>query len=269
MTNTPTSSLSSSNPPSQLLLITLASFALGALVLAGCDSSGPSSDGSRVNVGFGSTSSSTASTNTLAKASDPLVVTGGNDTLKIEDIRFIVSELKLDGDADSAEFETEKPVLTDLPLASSEVVSVAQGRVPPGVYNEFEFEVEDASLDDDENEEGLQQLRDDIDAAGFTNWPNEASMVVVGTFRSDGGEPQSFETYFDAEIEVEIEMEGRSFEVGGDDPARQLTVNLSPSRWFVSNGTPLDLSADEYQNPEEPVELEVEFEEESEVKFDD
>ncbi len=263
--------LTSLNPlQGRFFSLTLASLALGALVLAGCDSAGPSSDGSQVNVRFGSMSSpSTTSTSTFAKASDPLVVTGGNDTLKIEDIRFIVSEVELEGEADSSEFETEKPVLTDLPLGSSEVVSVAQGRVPPGIYNEFEFEVEDADLDDDEDEEELQQLRDDIDDAGFAEWPDEASMVVVGSFTPDGGEPQPFETYFDAEIEVEIEMEGRSFEVGGDDPARRLTVNLSPSNWFVSGGTPLDLSADEYQNPEEPVEFEIEFEEESEVEFDD
>jgi len=238
--------------------------------LAGCDSAGPSSGGGEVDVGFGTTSSSsTLSTSSLAKTADTLRVSGTNGTLKISDIQFIVSEVELEGEADSAEFETEQPVLTDLPLGSSEVVSVVQGRVPPGVYNEFEFEVEDADLDDDEDEEELQQLRDDIEDAGFTGWPDAASMVVVGTFTPDGGEAQSFETYFDAEIEVEIEMEGRSFEVGADDPARQLTVNLSPSRWFVSDGNPLDLSADEYQSPEEPVEFEIEFEEESEIEFDD
>jgi hypothetical protein len=50
-----------------------------------------------------------------------------------------------------------------------------------------------------------------------------------------------------------------------------LTVNLAPSNWFVSdNGNPTNLSLDQYQNPgEEPVEFEIEFQQESEVEFDD
>jgi hypothetical protein len=143
----------------------------------------------------------------------------------------------------------------------------ARGR---GGRDERCCEVEDADLDDGEDEEGIQQLQNDIENAGFTDWPNEANLVVVGSFTPSDGTAQPFTTYLDAEIEVEIEMEGRSFEIGGDDPDRKLTVNLSPSNWFVSDGNPEDLSADQYQNPEEElVEFEIEFEEESEVEFDD
>lgn len=245
----------------------LVGLALGAFLLAGCDSAGPSTEGSMVEVGFTSGSSST--TSSLAKANDTLEVEGTNGTLKIADVRFIVSEVELEGDADSAEFETEKPAFVDFPLNSSDVVSVASDRVPPGTYNEFEFEVGDADLDEGEDEASIQQLQNDIEAAGFSDWPSEASLVAVGTFTPSGGEPREFRTYFDAEIEVEVEMEGRTFEVGSGDPARQLTVSLSPSRWFVSDGDPMDLSADQYQNAEEPVEFEIEFEQESEVEFDD
>ncbi len=240
-----------------------------AVALVGCDSAGPSTNGGDVEVGFSTTSAPTSAA--LSKADDPLVVGGTNgDTLRIEDIRFIVSEVELEGEADSAEFETEKPAFVDLPLNSADVVSVVNGRVPPGTYNEFEFEVEDADLDDDENEEEVRQLREDIENAGFANWPDEASLVVDGSFTPSGGTTRSFTTFLDAEIEVEIEMENRPFEVGGDDPARQLTVNLSPSTWFVSNGNPVDLSADSYQNPDdgELVEFEIEFEEDSEIEFD-
>lgn len=255
------------------LTMALVGLSLGVL-LAGCDSAGTSTnDGGEVEVGFSSSSSSsTTSTTALAKRNDSTLVVGGanGDTLQIDDIRFIVSEVELEGEADSAEFETEKPAFVDFPLNSTDVVSVVNGQIPPGTYNEFDFEVEDADLDDDEDEEELEQLRADIEEAGFSDWPNEGSLVVVGTFAPSGGDAQSFTTYLDAEIEVEIEMDDRPFEVGGDDPSRQLTVNLSPSNWFVSDGNPVDLSADKYQNPEEElVEFEIEFEEESEVEFDD
>jgi len=250
-------------------LLFLVGLATVGLLVAGCDSTGSSPEnGSDVAVGFSSaTSTSSASTSAARTAEDSLAVTGANGTLKIGDIRFIVSEVELEGDADSAEFETEKPVFVDLPLRSADVVSVVNGRVPPGTYNELEFEVEDADLED---EEELDELRSDIEDAGFANWPDEASLVAVGSFTPDGGAARAFTTFFDAEIEVEIEMEDRPFEIGGNDTARELTVNLSPSRWFVAEGgDPLDLSADRFQNAEEPVELEIEFEEESEIEFDD
>lgn len=247
------------------LSILFVGLALGAFTLAGCDSAGPSTDGSTVEVGFASASSSKS----LAKANDTLVVAGTNGTLKLADVRFIVSEVGLEGEADNAEFETEKPVFVDFPLNASDAVSVARDRVPPGTYNEFAFEVGDADLDEGEDEAGIQQLQSDIEEAGFRDWPNKASLVAVGTFTPTGGEPREFRTYFDAEIEVEIEIEGSAFEVGSGDPARQLTVSLSPSRWFVSDGNPMDLSADTYHNGEEPVEFEVEFEQETDVEFDD
>lgn len=255
--------------PGNRLSILLLGFALGAFVLAGCDTAGTSTDGSDVEVSFTSTSASTTSSTPLAKANDTLVVEGTNGTLKIADVRFVVSEVELEGETDSTEFESEKPAFVDVPLNSTDVVSVASDRVPPGTYNEFEFEVGDADLDEGEDERDIQQLRSDIEDAGFGDWPNEASLVAVGSFTPTEGEPRPFTTYFDAEIEVELEMEGRPFEVGTSDPARELTVSLSPSRWFVSDGDPMDLSADQYQNVEEPVEFEIEFEKESEVEFND
>ena len=255
--------------PLRSALLAVAGLAFGLFVVVGCDSAGSSSNDSEVTVGFGTVAAPASSSSGFAKANDSLTVRGANGTLRIDDIRFIVSEVEMEGNADSAAFETDRPAFVDLPLDSTDVVSVVRGQLPPGTYNEFEFSVEDADLDDGEDEEEISRLRTAIADAGFTRWPSAASMVVVGTFRPDGGDPRSFTTYFDAEIEVEIEMDGRSFEVGGDDPSRQLTVNLSPSRWFVSDGQPLDLSSDEYQNRDEPVELEIEFEEESEIEFDD
>ena len=255
--------------PLRSALLAVVGLAVGLVVFSGCDSTGSSADESEVAVGFGTVGSTGTTAQVLPKADDSLVVTGANGTLTIDDIRFIVSEVEMEGEADSAEFETDNPAFVDLPLDSTEVVSVVRGQLPAGTYNEFEFSVEDADLDDGEDEGALDRLRANIEDAGFTNWPSAASMVVLGTYTPDGGDARTFTTYFDAEIEVEIEMEGRSFVVGGDDPSRRLTVNLSPSRWFVSDGQPLDLSSDEYQSRDEPVELEIEFEEESEIEFDD
>lgn len=174
------------------------------VAVVGCDSAGPSTDSSEVEVGF-ATSSSASSTNAFGKAAAdaPLVVSGSNDTLRIHDLRLIVDEVRLEGEADGAEFETEAPVFLDLPLNPTEIAPVAAGNIPPGLYSEFDFEVEDAELDDGDDDEGLQNLRDNIRAAGFENWPNEASMVVQGTFTPEGDTARAFTTYFEAEIEFE------------------------------------------------------------------
>jgi homoserine dehydrogenase len=97
------------------------------------------------------------------------------------------------------------------------------------------------------------------------------NVVLIGVGQVGSSVAQPFTSFLDAEIDVEIELEGRTVEIGSDDPARQLTVNLAPSNWFVSdNGNPTNLSLDQYQNPgEEPVEFEIEFQQESEVEFDD
>lgn len=256
----------------QLFALSLVGLALGVFVLTGCDLAGTSSDTSEVDIGFTTTSSSTSSLQKLAE--DELDITGSNGTLNITDIRLIVDEVELEGDDDNAEFEMEKPFFLDLPLDGTDVASVVTGQVPPGTYTEFEFEVEDADFDDDDDDEEqeLQNLRDEILSEGFSNWPDDASMVVVGTFTEDGT-TRSFITYFDAEIEVEIDMEDRPFEVGGDDASRRLTVNLDPARWFTKeDGTVQDLSQDNYTDTDELVEFELEYEFEDgvrEIEFDD
>lgn len=256
----------------RLFALSLAGLALGVFVLTGCDSAGTSSDTSEVDVGFTTTSSSTSSLE--KQAQDDLEITGSNGTLNITDIRLIVDEVDLEGNDDDAEFEMEKPFFLDLPLDGTDVASVVTGRVPPGTYTEFEFEVEDADFDDDDDdeEEELLSLRDEIENEGFTDWPADASMVVVGTFTEDGT-TRSFTTYFDAEIEVEIDMEDRPFEIGGDDASRRLTVKLDPALWFENvDGTVQDLSQNDYADTGELVEFDVEYEFEdgvTEIEFDD
>jgi hypothetical protein len=173
----------------------------------------------------------------------------------MSDVRLIVTELELEGDADSAEFEADSSFL-DLPLDTTDVETLAASQVPPARYDEFEFEVDDVDLEEsDDDEEALRDLRDQI-TGEFPDWPDGASMVVVGTFTPEGGTPQDFTTYFEAEIEVERELDP-ALEVTGDGLSRRLTVELDPTRWFRrSDGTVQDLT----QNSGELTELEVEFE---------
>lgn len=259
-----------------------------ALSFTACDSAGPSTSGDgEIQVGFSTSSSiSTSSTNAFAKAeSDSLVLSGANgDTLNIHDIRLIVDKVKLeqdgenqDGDDDGndsteveieREVEVERPSFLNLPLQGSEISPVAAGDVPEGSYNEFEFEVDD--LDDEEG--NAQALLSDIrNGDEFPNWPEDASMVVVGTFMPADGSPTAFTAYFAAEIEVERELQ-TPLEVTGEGFSRELVVRLDPGPWFTrTDGTLVDLSQSDYDTGEKPVEFEAEYEFEdgiSEIEFE-
>ncbi len=264
---------------SRFRLLPLILAVIVAVAVVGCDSTGPSTSGGEVAVSFSTTSSSVQSTPSLAKAdSDSLVVSGSNGRLQITDIRLIVDKVKLKQDTDDTnedgteieierEVEVERPRFLDLPLRESEVSPVAAGEVPEGTYNEFEFEVDD--LDDDEG--NAQELLSDIrNEEGFPNWPEDASMLVVGTFTPTEGTPTSFNTYFEAEIEIE-QMLTPPIEVNSESFSRELVVRLDPARWFErSNGTIEDLSQFDYDETETVRELEAEFEEGvAEIEYDD
>lgn len=237
--------------------------ATGAFAIFGCDAVGPASDDGQVSVGFKTVSPSFAKSGAVESAGGPdsLVISGSNGTLTLTDIRLVVSEIELEGVADSAEFESGASFL-DLPLDTNEVAPIAADAVPPGQYTEFEFEVEDVDFDeeedeDDEEEAQLRAVRDSIHEA-FPEWPDEASMVAVGSFRADDDTTRPFTTYFEAELEVERDLRP-PLDVTGNAFSRQLTVKLDPSQWFVSSGDlVLDLSQYDYEETEELVELEFE-----------
>lgn len=107
------------------------------------------------------------------------------------------------------------------------------------------------------------------DGDEFPNWPEDASMVVVGTFTPADGTPTSFTTYFEAEIEVERELQ-TPLEVTGEGFSRQLVVRLDPARWFKgTDGSPRDLSRSDFEQTDTVVEFEAEFEEGvSDIEFD-
>lgn len=249
---------------SRLLALTLAG-ALLTLGLSACDSGGGPADDGTVEVGFQSTSPSSSSSSLQAKSSHSLDLVGNGDTLSIRDIRFIVEDFKLDGDEDSLDFNAP-PVFVDLPLDETQFASAGQYNIPPRNYFEFEFEVDDLETDDDDSEQERQQaqelLSDIRNDHGFPDFPQDASMVVVGTFTPEGEEPQDFTSYLEAEIEVEREFpENNPLEITGDGGTRSLTVRMDPSIWFTnSNGDGGVRNLAEWQSTDNLLEIEEEFE---------
>lgn len=254
---------------------TMAACAAALLTLSACDNPA-GRDGSRVELRFGLAGARTASEARLQTGgSDQLVITGTNGTLTITDLRMIVAEFELEGDdginscgiranvvpgpsfdgddddgddddrddderEDDCEDFNAGPLFVDFPLGSAPS-SIATGNVPAGTYSEVEFKVED--LDDDEENADerarIDQLRAQI-LAQFPDWPRDASLLVVGTFRPTGGQPVPFRAFVEAEIEVEIELSPPLAVAQGE--SRGADVLLDPAALFRNGGSVVDLS---------------------------
>ena len=234
--------------------------------LAACsDSLGPNEQG-RVQVAFRVLSQS-------GNGGGPLVISGSNGTLTITDISLIVNEFELEVDEDACEVEGaedeeceefEAPAaFVRLPLDGDALVAVST-MVPAGTYHSVEFEVEDIDLDESDDDAGDINVITTAVRAAFPNWPDEASMVVVGSFTPTGGQPIPFTVFFDAEIEIEKNFVPA---LVVDQSNETVTIELDPSVWFKRfDGTVLNLSALNGQVVEFEAELEDGFQE---IEFDD
>lgn len=262
---------------------------IGSLVA--CDSSstdlGPDSITSNVGVQF-ETVTGEANKAAASAENDTLTIEGSNGTLRIDDIRFIVAEFELEredddkngddnnGDDDNGddddeqweEFELE-PFFVDLPLTNDEVISIGDSDIPGGLYEELEFEIEDLELNDGEDEEAYGDLAEAI-RSEFDDWPDDASMIISGTFTSSEGDERPFKVYADAEIEIEREFEP-ALEITSDDIEKMLSVRINPARWFErSDGTVLDLSQYDWDETDDLLEFSAEFEDGvEEIEIDD
>ncbi len=255
---------------------------LVAVALSGCDSTtGPGEDGARVSVSFrsgGAAGASVAASGLGRVASSvgarALTLTGSNGTLTLDEVWLIVAEFELERandddcddavDDDSCEEFNAPPQFIQLPLDGGSAPAVSQ-EVPPDLYDELEFEVEDIELDDDEDAGVVQALFNEIRAL-IPDWPEEASMLVTGSFTpTGGGAARSFRVFFEAEIEIEIEFEPALDLRDGQDAS--VTVVVDPALWFARpDGTVLDLS----QLQGQLVEFEAEFENGfTAIEFDD
>ena len=209
-----------------------------------------------------------------------LELTGSNGTLRIDEMYFIVAEFELDGDDDlcdddltdddCADFDAP-PSFLDVPLDGSGVIAV-QHTVAAGTYHELDFEIEDLDDDDEDNSAKAQQiaaLRAQI-LAQFPDWPQDASMMVVGTFTPTGGAAVPFRVYFEAEIEIEKALVPPVV-VDGTGSSPDLTVRIDPNVLFRnSDGTVRNLATLDFAVTGQAIEFEVEIENGvSEIEFDD
>ncbi len=227
--------------------------ALLAAALPACsDSTGPG--GNRVAVRFATATPSRAAAlpvSASVAATGTLTVTGGNGTLAIDDIRLIVSELELEraegscatATATDAGHDCEEvqapPSLLALPLDGTPV-TVGTSDIPAGTYTSLKFKVEDEQPESDESAASRQALDAILTQLRTTypNFPQDASMVVHGTFTPAGGTAQTFTVYFRAEVEVEKPLDPPVTVPG----TATLTVTVDPSLWFKSGTNVLNLA---------------------------
>jgi hypothetical protein len=259
---------------------------LAAWLTACSDTTGP---GSSVALRFATVSplgsaaasrSPAPSFGVLGEAARQLTLTGTNGSLEITAIRLIVDEFELEpvevADCDDvdpkpascADFEVGM-FFVDVPL-DGQAVTVTNQDIPVGLYDELEFEVEDGEIDtDDEDDAGdaerIQELLAEI-RVDFPDWPEGASMVVEGSFTPTGGTAVDFRTYFEAEIEVELDLDP-PLEI--TDATRSVMVELNPAAWFMApDGSVTDLSAFDFPTTGTLVEFELELEDGLEVEID-
>lgn len=250
---------------------TLFACTLATLALACSDSTGPADDG-ELQIRFSGRSAAASAPGAGVAPASAVAFEGSNGTLEIDQILLIVSEFELEGDDDLCEDDSDcnefesLPFLVDLPLDGGDV-TVATDEVPAGSYDELEFEVEDVDLDDDGDEDdpakraALEQILVEVRSL-FPLFPEDASMVARGTFTPTDGAPRDFTVYFEAEIEIEMDL-SPPIQIPG---VGSVTVVVDPARWFETGGTVLDLSAFDGQLLEFEVEIENGF---TEIEFDD
>lgn len=204
-----------------------------------------------------------------------LVLNGENGTLIIDDIKLIVAELELesedgfceedDDDVECEEFEAA-PFLLDLPPAGGDV-TIATDEVPPGIFTELEFEIEDLEGDDDDAPSARAEIARirTVLTATFGTLPAETSMIVSGRFIPAGSTvPQPFVVFFDADIEVEADIVP-PLVVTTEGASRTLTVTLDLAQLFRTDGDVTDLSLFNGQL----LSFEAEIEQGFEVEIDD
>lgn len=259
----------------RILCLTL--LASSVAITACSDSVGPDDDtGATVAIKFGTAGATLASRSAgpsmamLASAAQASLVAGTNGRLDITDIRVIVEEFELEPvEVSDCDVEPEPAAchdfearyfFIDVPLTGAPV-TVVQENIPPGLYDELEFEVGDVEVDDDEGSDAslIAALFTQVRAV-FPDWPEKASMVVVGSFTPTGGTAVSFRVYFEAEIEVEFDLIP-ALEVTEEGLSHSIVIQLSPDVWFrQGDGTVMDLSQFDFPTTGELIDFELEIE---------
>lgn len=217
-------------------------------------------------------STSTGMTLPLARA---VSAEGSNGTLTLDAIQIVVDEFELervdgacedaeegaDDDEDECEEVELDPYFLDLEL-DGVPVNIATAQIESGTYSELELETKDLVSDDDDDgdEVEISVLADEVRDA-YPDWPDQASLRVVGSFDpGDGSDVRSFVVYLEAEVEIELEFDPPAV-VDAEDPQTAILVEIDPRAWFTrSDGTVWDLSAWDYAATGAVVEFEAEME---------
>ena len=204
-------------------------------------------------------------------AGPPMVIAGANGSLILDEIRIIINEVELkpaDGSCDSSgprgddcpEFEAP-PRFLDLPL-DGQAIDAVSVQVPAGLYKELDFEIED--LEDDESDPveaaAVAAVRGQVLAA-VPDWPEEASVLVAGTFIPTGGAAVAFRVFLKAEIEIEMDLQPNLVVADDGTSSRQLTVDIAPHLWFLqASGEVLELPLYDWDSTQQLLEFDVELE---------
>lgn len=211
-----------------------------------------------------SRTNSFAARNAVEAKEGTLLVKGTNGTLKITSVYFIVDEFELemaDTDDNSCEglegqaeddCENKKDAREEFELNMAFVkLPIGEGAIAlnttdikDGFYDELEFEIDNLDTDEDDTKEEItaqKAVMQAIKDAGYTNWPQDASMVVEGVFAPTNGEEIAFKAYAEAEISVEMTLNPPLDTTKGT--AKSVTVDINPEKWFTNpDGTVVDLS---------------------------
>lgn len=245
------------------------------LSLFACDDITSTDDASPVTLGFSIAPVASAlpdagvSSSVVAADEHEYTLPGDNGTLTITDIAFIVDEFKLvrddascqeiegdEEDDDGCETFETGPVFVELQLDGAETPVVTQG-VPAGTYVALKLETADVDLaeaTDDEESAEITTLIGDIEEAGFSEWPADASLVVVGSFTDPEG-TRDFTAYFKGEIKVEMDLP-ELLVIDGE--SGTVDVEIDPAAWYVNpDNTVIDLSDYDYATTNEVVEFEA------------
>ena len=122
-----------------------------------------------------------------------MTIDGTNGSLTIDEIRVIINEVELKPEDDNCEddalddscgeFEAP-PRFLDLPL-DGEPIAAVTALIPPGTYEELDFEIED--LEDDEVDPAQAAAIDAVRTqilAEIPDWPRKASVRCLRFGRS-------------------------------------------------------------------------------------
>jgi outer membrane murein-binding lipoprotein Lpp len=223
--------------PRPSLVPLLAAVLIAGLTLTGCDSTGPNADASTSPMTLAVTSRAAPSgASTAASAKQAQLTDAAGTVLTLDRVEIVLHEIEFDRDDDAeacgrgsddddardddCESVEAGPVLVTLPLADQTPVVVIETQISEGAWEEVEFEIEPLDRDDADD-------RALLDASDF---PEDVSIRVTGTYARAGESPRAFTYTSDLDAEKEIEFEP-PLRVAAGEPTG-VTFAIHVDAWF-------------------------------------